>query len=713
LPAADGNLYGTTTGGGAGNAGTTFVYRLGAPVGFDMLYEFPEAAGAYPNGRYPYGGLVQAASGVLYGVTVYGGANGFGTIFSMTTAGAVSVLRSFAAYDGAVFPDGTYPYSGLAIGSDARLYGTTTQGGPTGYGTLFAIATGGAFEVLHGFSGSAAEPHATVIKASDGNLYGTTASGGAGNVGTIFRLLADGTLQILHIFTGFDGAIPLGPLVEGSDGKLYGTTSRGGANGQGTIFSITKTGQLTTLRSLALADGIYPMGALLEGADGKLYGTASEGGASNHGAVFRIAKNGAYELLHSFVTVDPVLGYAPEGKTPQAGLVLGTDGRFHGTTSFEGQHGHGAIFAVDVAGTVEVLHSFAAADGHEPIGELILRDGAFYGTASKGAGGGGSVFRFEPGAGLTVLHSFTSGEPVGSLVDAADGQLYGTTSKGGSGAGTIFRLGTGGGLVTLHTFSAASGGHTPLSGLTETSPGVFHGTASDGGAGNRGAVFMFETDGPADLIFADAFTSGTMSSWTGSSTDGGDLNVTADAGMASDGEPTNYGIQASVNDRNALYVEDETPSDETRYRVKFYVHPLTFDPGEAGGRFRVRILLGFDASPSLRRQFAVVLRRIGGQYSLMVRTTRANGTRVNTSFFPLSTAPHSIQLDWQRSSAAGVADGSLTLWIDGVQQQVVSGIDTGLFGIDLVRLGPTSIKPGANGMLYLDKFESRRSTFIP
>jgi hypothetical protein len=70
-------------------------------------------------------------------------------------------------------------------------------------------------------------------------------------------------------------------------------------------------------------------------------------------------------------------------------------------------------------------------------------------------------------------------------------------------------------------------------------------------------------------------------------------------------------------------------------------------------------------------------------------------------------------LDWQRSSAAGVADGRMTLWIDDELKQVVPGLDTGLYGIDQVRMGPTSIKPGASGILYFDRFESRRFSQIP
>jgi hypothetical protein len=215
-----------------------------------------------------------------------------------------------------------------------------------------------------------------------------------------------------------------------------------------------------------------------------------------------------------------------------------------------------------------------------------------------------------------------------------------------------------------------------------------------------------------DSLFADDFDSGTLEAWTVTATDGGDLSVTSDAGLIRAVAAVNYGLQAFVNDTNPLYVEDHTPDRELRYRVRFWFNPHTFDPGEANGRFRARVLLGIETQPVLRRQFAVVLRRRDGQHSLMVRTTRADGTRANTSFMALPPGAHSVQLDWRRSSGAGLADGSLTVWIDDVLQEAVTGIETGMHGIDLVRLGPTSLKAGAGGILFFDRFESRRLSLI-
>jgi hypothetical protein len=232
----------------------------------------------------------------------------------------------------------------------------------------------------------------------------------------------------------------------------------------------------------------------------------------------------------------------------------------------------------------------------------------------------------------------------------------------------------------------------------------------DSSSGDCGAAYVYD---PTDFLFADDFDSGTLSAWTAAATDGGDLSVTTEAGVPPMLAFANYGLQAVVNDRNPLFVEDHTPSGELRYRVKFWVNPQTFDPGEAQGHFRVRLVLGIESEPLLRRQFAVVLKRQGGNYSLLVRMSRADGTRAKISPLPLSAGWHSVQLDWQRSSAGGLADGSMTVWLDEVLQERVTGIETGMHGIDFVRFGPTNLKSGSNGTLYLDRFESRRLSPIP
>ena len=211
---------------------------------------------------------------------------------------------------------------------------------------------------------------------------------------------------------------------------------------------------------------------------------------------------------------------------------------------------------------------------------------------------------------------------------------------------------------------------------------------------------------PSDLIFADSVESGDLTRWSSAVTDGTDLRPTAAAGMAG----TAFGIQALVNDTNSLYVVDDTPIYESRYRARFYFDPNGFDPGEASSHFRTRIFIAFD--PSGLRVITLVLKRQGGAYSVETRVRRNDGTRVDTGFFPISDGPHVLEFDWQRATGPGTGDGALEMWIDDVFASFVSGIDNDLSYVDFARLGALAIKTGAAGTLYLDQFESRRRTYV-
>jgi hypothetical protein len=170
------------------------------------------------------------------------------------------------------------------------------------------------------------------------------------------------------------------------------------------------------------------------------------------------------------------------------------------------------------------------------------------------------------------------------------------------------------------------------------------------------------------------------------------------------------GLQAFVNDTNALFVQDDTPAAENRYRARFYFDPNGFDPGETQSHFRTRIFIGFDGSGI--RLITLVLKRQGGAYSVEGRVRRNDGTRADTGFFPITDGPHFFELDWVRSSAPGAVDGSFTLRIDNAPVSVLTLLDNDASPVDFVRMGALSIKTGAAGTLYYDQFESRRQVFI-
>ncbi len=174
----DGTLYGTTDNGGSNDNGTVFaITTSGAET---VLYKF---AGGPEDGSTPSGALINV-NGTLYGATSDGGAGGEGTVFSITPSGSESVLYSFQGKP----DDGAFPMGAL-VDVNGTLYGTTGSGGAYGPGTLFAITTSGAVTVLHSFgdgTGDGKMPLYERLIDVNGTLYGTTWIGGSGTYGTVF-----------------------------------------------------------------------------------------------------------------------------------------------------------------------------------------------------------------------------------------------------------------------------------------------------------------------------------------------------------------------------------------------------------------------------------------------------------------------------------------------------------------------------------------------
>ncbi len=255
----------------------------------------------------------------------------------------------------------------------------------------------------------------------------------------------------------------------------------------------------------------------------------------------------------------------------------------------------------------------------------------------------------------------------------------------------------------------------PIVGLHVWSPWAdglaWHGFVDNltiGFAGHAPVTYNFETPPPAgDLVFKNNFQSGTLSAWSSSVTDGGDLSVSAAAGLGS----TSMGLQAVVDDTVGIYVQDDTPNDDTHYRARFYFDPNGFDPGEANHAFRTRIFIAFEENPN-RRLVAIVLKRQGGAYSIMGRTRLDDNTQADTGFVPISDEPHVIEFEWKRSTTPDANDGWFELWIDGNYARLRSQLDNNRSSVDFVRMGALSVKNGAAGTLYWDQFESRRLNYI-
>ena len=332
----NGTLYGTTASGGKasqryGNNDGGTVFSITTTGAEHVLHRFDR----HPHGRHPCAGLIDMGD-TLYGTTVHGGKYHGGTVFSISTAGKERMLHSFAGGSS----DGADPYASL-VDVSGTFYGTTFYGGPHNAGTIFSISTAGAVHVLFSFGKrfDGASPVASLVDAG-GKLYGTTLFGGRYGGGTVFSTSTTGKEHRLHSFgsTSLDGQWPSAGLIN-VEGTLYGTTEEGGAYAAGTVFSITTGGTEQVLHSFGSgSDGSVPTGGLIE-VSGALYGTAFEGGAYGAGTVFSITTSGTEQVLHSF-------GDGSDGKAPWAGLT-DVNGTLYGTTETGGYpYNDGTIFAL-------------------------------------------------------------------------------------------------------------------------------------------------------------------------------------------------------------------------------------------------------------------------------------------------------------------------------------------------------------------------------
>lgn len=376
-----GNLYGTTKSGGPYGAGV--VFELSPPANgsgswtYKVLYSFH----AGKDGAAPVGRLVFDAAGNLYGTTSSGGAFSGGTVFELTPEGGTwheTILYRFGVALGGP-SDGYDPNAGLTIDAMGNLYGTTVSGGlkqceanqgaSTAYcGTVFQLkppsSPGGAWTetLIHRFTGlsDGQSPYSSLTLGAHGELYGTSfgdffycQSFGTA-CGTVFMLVppkqgSTWTLRTLHAFGINDGQMPVAAVIQDEAGNLYGTTLYGGDQGIGTVFELIPPSAITgawtesRLYSFSGSDGSMPEGVLTFDNAGNLYSTTAQGGVFTTGTAFKLTppleQGGAWteSVLYSF---------ASGGITPTAGLTFGKDGLLFGTLSAAGGKNQGTLFSM-------------------------------------------------------------------------------------------------------------------------------------------------------------------------------------------------------------------------------------------------------------------------------------------------------------------------------------------------------------------------------
>jgi uncharacterized repeat protein (TIGR03803 family) len=581
----DGNFYGTAAYGGSNVYGTVWS---GDP-GYGAVYEMTPAGSLtalgtfnFDDGAYPQSSLIQGADGNFYGTATGGGTNGgFGTIFKITPAGTMTALFSFGKTNGAD------PTAGLIQDIDGSFYGTTYSGGASNAGSVFKLAPDGTFSSLYSFAGGddGSNCYGGLLLASDGNFYGTTEGGGTYGLGTIFRISREGALTTLVNFDGYQGAVPECTLMQATDGNFYGTTEFGGADDFGAIFRLSIQGALqiseqpqgqTAYAGDSVSFSVATFGSLpvtyqwlkegtnlmdggnisgsnarilrltdLSPADAATYSVVvsnSYGQVSSMGAVLQV--NESAPLIVSqpqsqtvLARVTATLSVQATGSGPlyfqwqENGASLADGGDLSGSAtptltlasvalsnagpySVVVSNSVGSVTSTLAVLTVQPpaaassrlidLYSFTSTSSG-PInpyaGVIQGTDGNFYGTTRNGgAEGFGSVFQLTPFGGFAVLYSFTNGvdgaAPFAGLVQASDGNFYGASFLGaGSPFGALFKLTSTGVFSPLYSFEGGADGGNPIGSLVQGNDGNLYGTASTGGRNGFGAVFRLTTNG--------------------------------------------------------------------------------------------------------------------------------------------------------------------------------------------------------------------------
>lgn len=442
-----GNFYGTAGFGGAKGHGA--VFKVDTSDNESDLYSFCSVASC-TDGADPYGGVISDSAGNLYGTTTSGGANcvsnnGCGTVFKVDTTGKETVLYSFCSVGGTSCTDGAYPYAGLIRDAAGNLYGTTAQGGNSGCylgcGTVFKIDTTGKETVLHAFCSASgctdgATPYASLIQDAAGNLYGTTDVGGAVNQGSVFKVDTSGNETVLYSFclvsypNCTDGQYTSSSLILDSAGDLYGTTQKGGANGYGTVFKLAVPSG---------GNGIITFEAPDAGS-GALQGTA--GLSINTAGVITGEYTDANYVYHGFVRATD--GTITEFDASGAGTGvyqgtfpsgINTKGTIAGTYTNSGKAYNGFVraaggaiteFGVPGAGTAGHQGTFPIGinTGGEIAGGFKDAGNVYHGFARSSKG---VISEFDaPGAGTAAhlgtiaLALNTAGVIVGTFSDASD-----------------------------------------------------------------------------------------------------------------------------------------------------------------------------------------------------------------------------------------------------------------------------------------------------
>jgi uncharacterized repeat protein (TIGR03803 family) len=555
---SEGKLYGLTRSGGAKGHGVLFEFNPNNNT-FVKKIDFDGKG----NGSSPTGSLTFGNNGKLYGVTAFGGANGYdfgtfgyGVLFEYDPiAGTLSKRVDFD-----LTSHGAYPMASLTLGINEKLYGTTYSGGLNLVGVLFEFdPSSNQFTKMIDFEATktGGAPLGGLLAYKDGILIGTTNTGGSSSNGVLFEFnSATGVLVKRFDFDDKEnGAYPNGNLTFGNNGRVYGATQFGGTNLAGVIFeydallkSMTKKIDFGNFNG-----GKNPVGNLYQG-KGKLFGLSKFGGDNESGTLFEI------DLVEGAITKKIDFDGINNGQYPTGSLVSGHNGKLYSTTSSGGTKLAGVLFEYDTSLNKLIKKiDFDTISGLRPIGDLIVgSNNKLYGTTAEGGENSyGTLFEYDSyNSKLTKKIDFDGKDkgafPSGNMVISANGKLYGMTTYGGIyNQGVIFEYDISTNMYSKKIdLDSTSNGALPYGGLVLTKDGKMYGMTTLGGTRNFGILFEYslETDSFIKKVDFDGITTGAYPIGNLTLSSNGNLY-----GMASAGGVSNLGVLYEFNPTSDMF----------------------------------------------------------------------------------------------------------------------------------------------------------------
>jgi uncharacterized repeat protein (TIGR03803 family) len=373
----------------------------------------------FSNGAYPEAPLTSDAQGNLYGTTAGGGYGcSCGTVFELSpNPNGTWTEKVLYAFTGST--DGDGPITNLLLDAKGNLYGAVFEGGIYKQGGIFELSPGSngwTEKMIYNFTPQDGFlPGKQLTTDGKGNIYGTVRYNGPNDGGSVFELSPQPNgawkYTILYAFPVLtnDASEPYGGITLGPDGNLYGAGMAGGINDLGAIYELTPNGQGTWTESVLYSfgyhnDGIEPESPLFVDASANVFGSTIAGGQYNAGMVFELTpSNGQWSetVLYTFYT-NPSDGAAPQG------IAFAANGSLYGTTIYGGNGcnnpGCGIVFqlAPQPGGSWNetILHQFESAnDGSLSYASMLVDNKArrVYGTTEYGGGiyGYGTIFMME------------------------------------------------------------------------------------------------------------------------------------------------------------------------------------------------------------------------------------------------------------------------------------------------------------------------------